>query len=76
MKPCGLELFCRAFSMSSFKSISSFVIAEKVVVSSGSAVVFENGVIFKIVCMHEKQFHELGSLLIYSPGLNPSKIQN
>lgn len=51
VKPCGFEEFCWAFAISSFKSTSSSVIVEKVVVSSGSVVAFENGVIFKIVYM-------------------------
>lgn len=55
VKPCGFEEFCWAFSISSFKSTSSSVIVEKVVVSSGSVVVFENGVIFKIVYMNTKE---------------------
>lgn len=55
VKPCRFEEFCWAFSISSFKSTSSSVIVEKVVVSSGSVVVFENGVIFKIVYMNIKE---------------------
>lgn len=55
VKPCGFVEFCWAFSISSFKSTSSSVIVEKVVVSSGSVVAFENGVIFKIVYMNTKE---------------------
>lgn len=55
VKPCGFEEFCWAFAISSFKSTSSSVIVEKVVVSSGSVVAFENGVIFKIVYMNTKE---------------------
>lgn len=51
VKPCAFVVaFCWALSMSTVKSISSSsVTGSYVVVSSGSAVVFENGVIFKMV---------------------------
>lgn len=58
VKPCAFDdaFCCWAFSMSTVKSISSLswlvmVPGTYVVVSSGSSVVFENGVIFKMVCI-------------------------
>lgn len=72
VKPCAFDVAfcCWAFSMSTVKSISSLswlmmVAGTYVVVSSGSSVVFENGVIFKMVCTFEWIAHRKMRTIMY-----------